>query len=169
MLLCFFVLRGCITSCIWKKGRLIGVTLLSGNTNLWTRRRQHRSAAKGTINWQQRGGQGRPSTTQASRTAPCARTGQYIAILLHSVGAGNHAAALAHSYGIRRSDNGITQLYTDALSRAQRAGISQQSGSVNLQPGLGILPTLFGMQQAPGISMPVNAASAHADFPLAKR
>lgn len=33
----------------------------------------------------------------------------------------------------------------------QRGSISQQSGNVNLQPGLGILPTLFGMQQTPGI------------------
>lgn len=30
--------------------------------------------------------------------------------------------------------------------------MSQRSGNVNLQPGLGILPTLFGMQQAPGSS-----------------
>lgn len=57
-------------------------------------------------------------------------------------------------------DKVIMQLYADALSHAQRAGISQQSGSVNLQPGLGILPTLFGMQQAPGESLPVYAASA---------
>ncbi|CAL8462292.1 g1823 [Coccomyxa elongata] len=53
------------------------------------------------------------------------------------------------------------------LAPVPRAGISQQSGSVNLQPGLGILPTLFGMQQAPGqggFAEPLTAEQQHQAF-----
>lgn len=44
---------------------------------------------------------------------------------------------------------------------------AQQSGGVNLQPGLGILPTLFGMQQAPGqggFAEPLTAEQQHQAF-----
>ncbi|KAK9906753.1 hypothetical protein WJX75_007419 [Coccomyxa subellipsoidea] len=48
-----------------------------------------------------------------------------------------------------------------------RGGMSQRSGNVNLQPGLGILPTLFGMQQAPGqggFAEPLTAEQQHQAF-----
>jgi hypothetical protein len=46
-------------------------------------------------------------------------------------------------------------------SLLQRGSLSHQPGTGSLQPALGIIPTLFGMQQAPGGCSWPCAPSAH--------
>ena len=114
---------------------------LAGGAYLRPRGREHGPAAEGPVQEEGCGGRERPQATSWAASRARAGAGSLIqsggarSCVCQGVHSGCHPAKRAHTAA--------------AWWAAQRTQLLQP-GNGNLQPGLGIIPTLFGLQHAPG-------------------